>query len=324
MGKVLETLTQKGTGRRLSETRAPAEPTPPREVAAEESRIDLGDDVPFIEVGGKLLPLEASPDVLASRPGLAETLPLPSVEQEPRLPRLVAPAAIDTEPTPLTVQFRPLSAGLAPPRRRFARELIAFHRPDDALAQQYRSLGTALFASLPAGRSRLLLFTAAAPGAGTTTTLLNLALTIARQGKTRVGVVDANRHQPAVAERLGLPEVPGLAEVLAGTVALAQVLQETGQPNLVALTAGASGVTVRLAGEATRGLLRQLRERFDLVMIDAPCWPSEPALVHLAGLCEGVYLVSPEAEADLPETTDLVQELTEQGIPLRGHLLTSR
>src|SRR5262249_61510395 len=119
------------------------------------------------------------------------------------------------------------------------------------------------------------------------------------------------------------PAGPGLAEVLAGTDAMAKVLHETGQPNLVALTAGAPAVTVRLAGEATRGLLRQLRERFDLVLFDAPCWPSEAALVHLANLCEGVYLVSPEAEADLPETTDLVQELTEQGLPLRGHILTS-
>jgi Mrp family chromosome partitioning ATPase len=323
MGKVLETLTQTGTGRRLTETRAPAEATPPREVA-EETGLELGEDVPFIEVGGKLLPLEASPDVLASRPGLAETLRLPSVQPQQRLPRLVAPAALETEPTPMTVQFRPLTAGLAPPRLRFARELIAFHRPDDALAQQYRSLGTALLASLPAGRSRLLLFTAAAPGAGTTTTLLNLALTFARQGKSRVGVMDANRHQPAVAERLGLPEVPGLAEVVAGSVALAQVLQETGQPNLVALTAGAAGLTVRLAGEAIRALLRQLRERLDLVLIDAPCWSSDPALTHLARLCEGVYLVSPKAEADFPETTELVQELTQEGIPLRGHLLTGR
>src|SRR5262249_26850295 len=142
--------------------------------------------------------------------------------------------------------------------------------------------------------------------------------------KLRVGVVDANRHQPAVAERLGLPEVPGLAEVLTGRVALGQVLQETGQANLVALSAGAAGLAVRLAGESTRALLRQLRERFDLVLIDTPCWPSEPALLPLAGLCEAVYLVSPETEADLPETIHLVQELTEQGVPLRGHLLTGR
>jgi Mrp family chromosome partitioning ATPase len=271
-----------------------------------------------------LLPLEASPDVLATRPAGAETLPLLSSGQEQRLPRLVAPAAAEPEAGTMTVQFRPLSTGLAPARLRFARALVAFHRPDEALARQYQSLGGTLLAALPAGSGRLLLFTAAAPAAGTTTTLLNLALTFARQGKLRVVVLDANRPQPAVAERLGLPQVPGLAEVLAGTVALAQVLQETGQPNLLAVTAGAPRLTVRLAGEATRALLRQLRERFDLVLIDAPCWPSEPALFQVAGLCEGVYLVSPEAEADLPETTHLLQELTQQGVPLRGHLLTGR
>jgi Mrp family chromosome partitioning ATPase len=136
--------------------------------------------------------------------------------------------------------------------------------------------------------------------------------------------VDANHHQPAVAERLGLPEVPGLAEVLAGRVALGQVLQETGQPNLVALSAGAAGIAVRLGGESVRGLFRQLRERFDLVLVDAPCWPSEPALLPLASLCEAVYLVSPELEGDLPETIHLLHEMSKQGVPLRGHLLTGR
>jgi Mrp family chromosome partitioning ATPase len=323
MGKVLETLTQPGTGRRTAETRAPIEEAAQVE-GAEETAADLPEEVPFIEVGGKLLPLEASPDVLATHPPLGARLHLPSAGENQPLPRLVAPAAVETEAA-MTVQFRPLSAGLAPPRVRFARELIVFHRPDDALARQYQALGTTLLTSLPAGRSRLLLFTATTPGAGTTTTLLNLALTFARQGQQRVGVVDANRHQPAVAERLGLPEVPGLAEVLAGSVALAQVLQESGQPNLVALTAGAAGLTVRLAGEAARVLFRQIRERFDLVLIDGPCWPAEPTtLSQVAGLCEGVYLVSPEAEADLPETTQLIHELTQQGVRLRGHLLTGR
>src|SRR5207253_11034851 len=117
----------------------------------------------------------------------------------------------------LTVFFRPITADPGPARSRFATELVTFHRPEHALSKQYQNLAGTLTAQLPATRSRVLLFTAAHPGAGTTTVLLNLAIALARQGKQRLVVVDANPNQPAVAERLGLPQVPGLAEVLAGS-----------------------------------------------------------------------------------------------------------
>jgi Mrp family chromosome partitioning ATPase len=243
-----------------------------------------------------------------------------------RLPRLVAPPAEEPEPTPLTVQFRPVQAELPPPQARFAPELIAFHRPDHHLSRQYQGLGTSLLASLPPARARVLLFTSVAPGAGTTTVLLNVAISFARQGKLRVVVVDANLRQPAVAERLGLPAVPGLAEVLGGAASLPDVLQETGQPNLLALTAGdpAAVARTRLAGEAMRSLLRQLRERFELVLLDTACWPAQPGLLPLATACEAAYLVSPAAEAQGPEAEGLLQELRRQGVPVRGHLLTAR
>src|SRR5207302_4777051 len=132
-------------------------------------------------------------------------------------------------------------------------------------------------AQLPAGRAQVLLFSAAVPGAGTTTTLLNLAITAARQGKARAVVVDAHLRRPTLAARLGLPAGPGLNEVLAGAVSLKRALRETGQANLHLLTAGEiasfSGPTaVYVAGEAMRSVLRHLRDRFDLVLVDAPPW----------------------------------------------------
>ena len=66
------------------------------------------------------------------------------------------------------------------------------------------------------GRRRgCLLFAGAADDVGTSTVLLNLAVTLARQEAT-VTVVDAHLARPALADRLGLPPAPGLREVLAG------------------------------------------------------------------------------------------------------------
>jgi Mrp family chromosome partitioning ATPase len=301
---MLETLSRNGSPK----TTAPETPSAVAE--------DLGAEaVSFIEVGGKQGPVEGSPDVLAApcRPPVAPIAPAPVAAEDPR------PAAPREAVAP-GVWFRPIAAAPSPAMNRFAAELVTFHRPDHVLSKQYQSLASSLVAQLPATRSRVVLFTAARPGAGTTTVLLNVGIALARQGKQRVVVVDANPNQPAVAERLGLPEVPGLGDLLAGGASLADVLQETGQANLLALTAGREG---RLHGEAVRSLLRQLRERFELVLLDGPCWSAAAGLLPLALLCDGVYVVSPESEAQDAETATLLQGMTQHGVPLRGHLVTA-
>ena len=184
----------------------------------------------------------------------------------------------------------------------------------------------ALTAQLPAVRIQVLLFTAPTPEVGTTTVLLNVAISCARQGQHRVAVLDANCHRPALAARLGLPTVPGLREVLAGTISLARALQETGQDNLLALTAGdvAAASDCRFSREAVRSVLKQLRDRFELVLVDAPCWNSHPDLIALGAACDAVYLVLEAAQAEKPETAQLLQVIPHQGSQLRGCILTQR
>src|SRR5262249_17900147 len=111
-----------------------------------------------------------------------------------------------------------------------------------------------------------------------------------------------------------------------GIASLEQALQETGQPNLLALTAGEAGTIAagRHVGDSVRHILGQLRERFDLVLVDAPCWDDRPDLVALVTACDAVYLVLPDREANAPEAHDLLRMIPHQGAPLRGCILTQR
>lgn len=300
MGRMLEALKRVPTER-------PAEPEValrPFPAAVDESDAAEGEAIPFIEVGGPR-PAPASPAAPSVR------TPMPANEGK-ALPRSVV-----FQPLP------PPAAVPAPARERFAAELIAFHQPRHAVSGQYRALLAGLMAQLPAARPQVLLFAAPEPGFGATTVLLNVALTAAMQNHLRVGVVDANWKRPAVAERLGLRNMPGLREVLACQVPLTQALQETGQTNLQALTAGSeSAISVRLVGEPMWALLRQLRERFDLVLVDAPCWDGRPELIALGSACDAVYLVL--NETDTPPATELIHALPRQGVPVRGCVLTQR
>jgi Mrp family chromosome partitioning ATPase len=307
MGRILEVLKQAETRRLSAKEPTPEQPDPASEEAAEE--------IPFIEVGPRRH-VEASPSVLAS-----PSIPPRVRESGPPEDAPVIMAPLPVWPAvsgPLTVTFRPLPARLAP-------ELIAYHDPSSAASGQYRDLLSALLtaAGRLQSRSQAFLFTAPQAGAGTTTVLLNLAITAARQDHHRTLLIDANLERPRVAERLGLPDGPGLCGVLAGTTKLANALQETSQPDLFALAAGERETAPRLrfVAETTRSLLRQLRQQFDLVFVDGPPCEGRPDAAVLGAACDAVFLVLPEKDAETPHVDELLQTLPRQGIRLAGCIL---
>src|SRR5437868_2275479 len=81
-------------------------------------------------------------------------------------------------------------------------------RPAHAAGRHYRELADALRRQSNGPGPSALLFTATGPTAGTTTIVLNLAVTLAREAGSRVVVVDANLARPGVAGRLSLLPEP--------------------------------------------------------------------------------------------------------------------
>ncbi len=289
MGRMLDTL-------KRADWPSVEPPSPPAVLAAggEETPVE---EMPFIEVGGSGPRVEASPSVWITNPG-----------RVPAEPPAVAKPALQT-PTPRTVMLTPrppLSVALqstlpaALPRPRLAAEIIAFHEPEHAVSRQYRDLLAAILAEV-GGDGRALLFTALTPGAGASTAVLNLAVCAAADPRRQVIVVDANLQRPVLAKRLGLAAGPGLQEVLSGTAALEQVIQTTAQERLHALAAGAgTGRQTLLSGAASDWVLRWLRERYDLVLLDGAPWQQGGPLADLAAGADAVYLVLAEGQAEQP------------------------
>jgi Mrp family chromosome partitioning ATPase len=269
--------------------------------------------MPYIEVGGKGKTVCASPEVLAC----------PPVRVGPAAPQFV-PMPETPGSYPLTVAFRPWPEQ-RPASRRMAPELLAYHQPEHPLSKQYGALLESLLADESGRSSQVLLLTAAAPGVGATTVLLNLAISACAGERRRTVVVDFNLHRPALAARLGLPLTPGLHEVLAGTVALEHALQPTAMPGLHALAAtpGAWPTSPRTA-EALRWLMGWLRERFDVVFLDGPPGADGPELAALTGLADAIYPVVSEAETGSAAVQHLLQAITRRGGRLRGLLHIQR
>lgn len=115
--------------------------------------------------------------------------------------------------------------------------------------------------------------TSARPGEGRTTVAIALALHLARDDAgSRVALVDADLHRPSIATRVGIDGSVGLTSVLTGETPLPQALQPWGADNLRVLPCGPapSSPSATIRSEAMAGLLAELVEEFDIVVVDGP------------------------------------------------------
>jgi capsular exopolysaccharide synthesis family protein len=151
---------------------------------------------------------------------------------------------------------------------------MSLSRSAGAVAEAYAILQTNIAFSRPEEHIKVLALTSALPGEGKTTTAVNLALTLCQRGLS-VCVIDADLRRPQLHEIFHIAREPGLSDVLRGL----QTFEGSYRPveiveghELAVLTAGSlSGSAPALIGSVRmRTLLGELRERFDLVILDTP------------------------------------------------------
>lgn len=106
---------------------------------------------------------------------------------------------------------------------------------------------------------------------GKTTIACNLAITLARSAQ-RVCLIEADLRRPNVSNYLGIDGTLGLTNVVAGQFELDDVLVPWNRGLLTVLPAGTTppDPSELLGSRNMTSLVEQLRERFDIVLIDAP------------------------------------------------------
>lgn len=164
---------------------------------------------------------------------------------------------------------------------------------DTPIADQFRRL-RGLLSPLGSNPAKVVTITSPVPGDGKSVVALNLALAFSHRSNCRTLLVDAElRKRPAAAILAPEPEF-GLTDVLTGRRTLDAVLVRPRGCPLVILPAGAlvSDPSSLLGSEACRQLVRDLRERFDQVILDTPPVVPFSDAVILAGLSDGTLLVA--------------------------------
>lgn len=148
------------------------------------------------------------------------------------------------------------------------------------------------------------------PDDGKTTTILNVALSIAREKQRTVCVLDLDMRNPSVCKYLGLTEVQPISSYFDGDARAEDVLVQTSVPNLV-LAGGqqaVDGASELLAGPRFEQLLEYVRDRWPdgVVIIDLPPVNVTDETLVVAPRVDAVLLVVSEGKT---ERKDLARAL---------------
>ncbi len=169
-------------------------------------------------------------------------------------------------PLPEGIEERRLLSSELHPR------LIMWTDPETPECEQFRTLRTQIMHEAASRPLQVMAVTSALAGEGKTSTVLNLAASMARSGETRVLVVDGDMRRPNVAAYLGLRPARGLGEALAGDSSPWESLLrlEDSAFYLLPVRREIANPTELLSSSRMVELLATLRRYFDYILIDSP------------------------------------------------------
>ena len=159
-------------------------------------------------------------------------------------------------------------------------------------AEAFRALRTNLQYVDVDNPVRAVVVTSSLAGEGKTTTSANLALTQAQSGQ-RVLLLEGDLRRPKAVDLFGLVEGVGLTNVLVGKADFDEVVQSVVVGGLDVLASGPvpPNPSELLGSHQMEHLLTELKERYDLIVIDAPpLLPVTDAAV-LARVADGAVMV---------------------------------
>ncbi len=171
--------------------------------------------------------------------------------------------------------------------------LITQYDPKSPSAEAYRTLRTNLqFATAGAGEDmevkNTFVFTSSDLQEGKTTTLVNLAITIAQAGN-RVLLMGCNMRRPTIYKSFGLPLATGMTDILTGSkewrecvkgvtdmmvgpLSLQNIMSMPGLDNLHIITSGGvpPNPSELLNSKRFGQMIEEASEEYDIVLVDCP------------------------------------------------------
>jgi capsular exopolysaccharide synthesis family protein len=150
--------------------------------------------------------------------------------------------------------------------------LVAITQPHSSYCEEYRSLRTHILHKSQIKKLQSIVVASVGASEGKSVTSLNLAWLLAQTDGVKALVIDSDLRMPSLTDYLGIETDKGLSQILAGNSSFAESIIKLQPSGLHILPGGEarSDVAELISGPKFKEILREAREMFDFVIIDAP------------------------------------------------------
>lgn len=195
-------------------------------------------------------------------------------------------------------------------------------RPSSPHAEAYRFLVTDLLLTTSEEPAKAIMVATAKPGQGGTSTICNLAITMAQAGR-RVVLIDADMRRPSLHNVFGLSNEIGLSTLLQDAHELEDVLQPTDVDQLYLITAGPppDNPWQLLRSARMRELVERLKDENDFVFFDTPSAVVFADALAIASLVDGAIFVVRSHEAPAGSEIQIKNLLNKAKLRILGVVL---
>ncbi len=201
-------------------------------------------------------------------------------------------------------------------------KLISIANPKSQAAEAYRTLRTNIQFSSLEEPVKTIVVTSSQPGEGKSTIVSNLAITMAQSGM-KVLLMDCDLRKPMIHKKFDLANLEGLTSIISGRKKFEECIKTVDLPNFYILTSGPvpPNPAELLGLKRTKNLIGDLKEIFDIILIDAPPVLAVTDAQVLAALCGNVILVASYGEAEKDDVVSAKELIDKVGAKILGVII---
>jgi capsular exopolysaccharide synthesis family protein len=200
--------------------------------------------------------------------------------------------------------------------------LVTLKKDADGIVETYNLVAGSLLFTGESEQGRCFSITSAGPSEGSTFTAANLGTVMAQSGE-RVLLIDASGSWDSLSSSFsGISADQGLSEVIDGSIswekAVLQPFKELASLHVMPFGKGLKRRSAVVHHAQFKQLVEQLREHFDVVLIDSPSFSSPSDQLAVAQAVEGVVLTVRSGIAQRSQVKYFTSKLADTGVPLFG------
>ncbi len=190
------------------------------------------------------------------------------------------------------------------------KDIIIKNNPKSPISESYRTLRTNIQFANVDQTMRTILVTSTSPGEGKTTTLTNLAVAMAQDGK-KVLVIDCDMRKPRIHKAFEISNQKGLSDILMKRCDVTEAIVRLEDVGLDVIPAGIipDNPSELLNSASMKNFIENVRSIYEYVFVDTPpVIPVTDAMI-MSRYIDGVVLVISHGNTQIDMAKNAVEQL---------------